>query len=164
MEIRPATPADLPTIQRIAHQTWPATFGDILSPTQIAYMLDWMYGLPALTEQIEQRGHRFLLAVEGDAALGYLSYELNYRTEPVTKIHKLYVLPEAQGRGLGQALVGQAAEAARAAGNGALVLNVNRQNRAVQFYERLGFDLVQTEDIDIGNGYRMEDFVLQKSL
>ena len=164
MEIRPATADDRLTIQRIAHQTWPATFGHILAPAQMAYMLDWMYRPSALTEQMEQRGHRFLLAIDGDEALGYLSYEVNYRGTLHTKIHKLYVLPQAQGRGVGAALLARAVDGACAAGNRALLLNVNRQNQAVQFYERVGFRIVQTEDISIGNGFLMEDYVMRKEL
>lgn len=162
MEIVPARPEHLPFVQRIARLTWPTTFGSILSPDQIAYMLDWMYSLPALHEQLNERNHVFLLAREADEYAGYLSYELQYGGEPRTKIHKLYVLPRAQGRGIGQALLAKATEAAQAAGNTALVLNVNRQNRAVQFYECAGFRVVKTEDLDIGHGFLMEDFVMEK--
>ena len=45
-----------------------------------------------------------------------------------------------------------------------LLLNVNRQNKAKFFYEKLGFTVIKEEDIDIGNGYFMNDYVMEKRL
>jgi diamine N-acetyltransferase len=163
--IRLATPSDFPTIEHIAYQTWPATFGDILSAEQIQYMLSWMYSQESLNEQVDQKGHVFLMAVDDTGeAIGYVSYELNYKGQPITKIHKLYLLPQTQGRGIGQLLIEEVAQRALQASNTALSLNVNRQNRAVQFYERMGFSVVDEENINIGNGYLMQDYVMQKPL
>jgi diamine N-acetyltransferase len=89
-------------IQAIAYKTWPNTFGDILSPEQISYMLDMMYSSTALKAQVADKQHIFVLAKEGDSYLGYLSYELNYKNSLKTKIHKIYILPETQGKGIGK--------------------------------------------------------------
>lgn len=162
--IREATPDDYPVIQQIAYRTWPDTFGAILTPEQIEYMLGWMYSIPALEVQVNEKGHRFLMAQEGDENLGYLSYEVNYKGTSKTKIHKIYILPSAQGKGVGKALFAEATERALANANHTLSLNVNRQNPAVQFYTKQGFQIVSEENIDIGNGFLMEDFVMEKSL
>lgn len=161
-----ATEADLPIIQDIAHQTWPNTFGEILSPAQISYMLDMMYSLESLRNQVAEKNHVFLLAKDDESGmyLGYSSYELNYRNQPTTKIHKIYLLPTSQGKGVGRLLIDRVAEAAQANTNERLSLNVNRFNKAVQFYERMGFAVVGTEDIDIGDGFLMEDYVMEKPL
>ena len=45
-----------------------------------------------------------------------------------------------------------------------LQLNVNRNNIAKTFYEKLGFKVIRTEDIDIGNGYFMNDYIMEKQL
>jgi diamine N-acetyltransferase len=160
IEVTDATSDQHAIIQDIAHRTWPATFGSILSEKQIAYMLEWMYSLPALHEQVTERGHRFLLAREGDTYWGYASYETNYHGEPKTKLHKIYVLPSAQGKGAGKALIDKVIQRATEAQNQALLLNVNRHNNAVQFYEKVGFRVIGHEDIDIGNGFLMQDFIM----
>ena len=164
--ITEATEADLPIIQEIAYQTWPATFAAILSPTQISYMLDMMYSLEALREQVRDKNHVFLLAKDEDSEeyVGFTSYELDYTSQPITKIHKIYLLPASQGKGVGRLLIDTVAEVAIRTDNDRLGLNVNRYNKAIQFYERLGFVVVGQEDIDIGDGFRMEDFVMEKSL
>lgn len=159
-----ASEAQLPEINRIAHETWPSTFGAILSEKQIAYMLDWMYSLPALREQIIQKKHVFLLAKNETDYLGYASYQLNYNGLPITKIHKIYLLPASQGKGVGAALMQEIGKIAFENNNTILSLNVNRYNKAVGFYEKSGFKVVGNEDIDIGDGFLMEDFIMEKVL
>jgi GNAT superfamily N-acetyltransferase len=122
-----------------------------------------MYSLDAITEQMAIKGHHFLLAAEGGEYLGFASYEVNYKYE-VTKIHKLYVLPQTQGKGVGKTLVTVIENAAKAHSNDKLLLNVNRYNPAVNFYLKTGFVKVGEEDINIGNGYLMEDYIMQKQL
>jgi GNAT superfamily N-acetyltransferase len=164
IRIQDTTAADYPTIQNLAHRTWPHTFGTILSKEQIAYMLEWMYSLPALQEQVEKKGHRFLLAMEGTVPLGFASYEHKYKQEPVTRIHKLYVLPDIQGKGIGKLLIHHIGQLARQHASQALNLNVNRYNAAVAFYQHMGFKIVREENIAIGEGFLMEDYVMQKEL
>ncbi|AHM60578.1 N-acetyltransferase GCN5 [Flammeovirgaceae bacterium 311] len=163
-EVIQADSTHFSTIRNIALQTWPPTFGDILSGAQIEYMLEMMYSIPALQEQVNQKGHTFILVSEEEAFLGFASYELNYQGQPKTKIHKIYVLPAAHGKGLGKVLIDHIREVALAHCNPTLTLNVNRYNRAVQFYERIGFTMVGKEDISIGNGYLMEDYIMEKTL
>jgi diamine N-acetyltransferase len=164
VHITEATEADLPVIQHIAQIAWPVAFGDILTPAQIDYMLEQMYSLPSLKRQIDEQGHVFLLASRAGQTEGYVSYELNYRGTDQTKIHKIYLLPTNKGSGMGRALMERVAEVAVAAGNRALTLNVNRYNQAVHFYEKMGFHIVGQEDIDIGEGFWMEDYVMEKGL
>lgn len=175
--IIPALPADHYTIQQIAHATWPDTFGDILSPEQITYMLDMMYSQEAIRQQVA-RGHVFLLLLEAQpgeassvpgaqqtryAPVGYASYEFNYLPH-TCKLHKIYLLPDTQGKGYGRALMLRVANIARQAGQKTLRLDVNYQNKAVAFYEYLGFVKVGRFDTDIGNGYLMEDWQMELPL
>lgn len=164
--VNQATVTDIPVIQAIAHQTWPVTFGDILSPEQIQYMLAMMYSTEALSQQMHEKKHVFLLVqdTENQQYLGFASYEVNYKEEPKTKIHKLYLLPASQGKGLGRQLIDAVASRALANQNSTLSLNVNKHNKAIQFYERLGFKTVDTETIDIGNGFVMDDRIMEKQV
>lgn len=164
--ITEATEQDLPVIRDIAYRTWPATFGEILSPAQIDYMLNMMYGLDALRAQIEDKNHVFLLAQETDSNeyLGFISYEFDYKDQSKTKIHKIYLLPASQGKGVGRLLIDKVAVLAMERNNPSLSLNVNKYNKAIQFYERMGFATVDTETIDIGEGFLMEDYIMEKPL
>ncbi|MCR9063395.1 MAG: GNAT family N-acetyltransferase [Cytophagales bacterium] len=151
-------------VRELAHATWPDTFGEILSAEQISYMLEMMYGKDAITKQISILNHVFFLVKNKSEYLGYLSYQLDYKIKGVTKIHKIYVLPAAQGTGAGKALMLEAQKRAIENAQNVLSLNVNRYNKAIGFYEKLGFRKIATEDIDIGNGFLMEDAVMEKPL
>lgn len=164
IEIVDATEFHHPLIQSIAYRTWPDTFEGILSTDQILYMLEQMYNLEALLEQTRVKGHHFILAKNGLDYLGFASIEFNFGKAPQTKIHKIYILPEAQGKGVGKALFAEIAKRAGQAGNLKLLLNVNRENQAIRFYEGMGFKIAKTEDIDIGNGYFMNDYVMEKTI
>lgn len=164
MEIRQLLREELPKVQQIAHQTWPDTFGKILSPAQINYMLDWMYSLTMLESQLE-KGHIFLLAEENGEELGFAGFELNVAEGPKAKLHKIYLLPTAQGKGIGKKLILEVADRARKAGQKSLLLNVNKYNQtAIEFYNRIGFQEIYKEVIDIGNGYVMDDVVMELTL
>lgn len=155
---------DYNTVRKIAEQTWPKTYGHILSPEQIDYMFDMMYNINALKEQADSKGHHFILAEEDGIPLGFASYEFNYGGEPKTKIHKIYILPETQGKGIGKKQLDYIALQAIENQNTILSLNVNRYNTAYEFYVKIGFEKKGEEDINIGNGYLMEDYIMEKQL
>lgn len=163
MKIIEATKDHFPVIHNIAHATWPVTFGKILSPVQIDYMLEMMYSLPSIEAQVK-RGHVFLMVQDGANYVGYASYELNYKGTSKVKVHKIYILPSVQGKGVGALLMNRISDVAKTHHATHLSLNVNRDNKAIQFYERIGFTIVSSEDIDIGNGFLMEDYIMEKNL
>lgn len=161
IEIRTATSdKDLEIVRKIALQTWPNAFSSILSPSQIDYMLEWMYSIGSLKNQINNQDNVFLLACL-DEFLGFASYELNYKNSASTKLHKIYILPEAQGKGIGAALIKEILKIAEEQNQKSVLLNVNRQNKAVKVYEHLGFRIKEEENIDIGNGFFMNDYVME---
>ncbi|HRH99486.1 MAG TPA: GNAT family N-acetyltransferase [Saprospiraceae bacterium] len=155
---------DIEKIQTIARITWPVTFKQILSQEQLEYMLQMMYSTESLREQMEAKTHQFLIAKQDENALGFASYELNYLNEPKTKIHKIYILPAQQGKGLGKLLFDEIEKTAIENKQLILSLNVNRENKAIEFYQHRGYKVIRQEDISIGNGYWMEDYVMEKTI
>ncbi len=154
---------ELQNVREIAHLTWPYTFKSILSPDQIAYMLDWMYNLETLTQQ-HKNGQRFYAIKANERFHGFAAVELNHPQEGHSKLHKLYVLPNQQGMGFGKMLLDYIVEELKTVHIETLVLNVNRFNSAVKFYEKYGFFILKEEVIDIGGGFVMDDFVMKLEL
>jgi diamine N-acetyltransferase len=152
----------IPYIQKIANSTWPSTFKNILSAQQIDYMLEMMYSTEILQQQL-QKNHHFFLFFEDNSPLGFIGLEHNCLSSNKTKIHKIYIIPEAQGKGIGKKLIDRAENEAKAHQDHALFLNVNRYNQsAIAFYQSMDFEITRSEDIDIGNGFLMEDYVMEK--
>lgn len=165
VKISKATLEEISLIQSIAQETWPNTFGNILSTEQIKYMLSRMYAADTLTRQIQEENHTFFLAWDDQGkATGFASIEPLPGSGTI-KIHKLYILPIAQRRGVGCALLGAVEKQALEQNANAVTLNVNRYNiKAIAFYRRMGFEVVGEEIIPIGEGYLMEDYILTKQL
>jgi ribosomal protein S18 acetylase RimI-like enzyme len=163
MEIFQILNSDIFRIKTIAELTWPDTFKDILSDEQIRYMLDWMYSIEVLASQINN-GHQFYVLTENEKDLGFVGIELNYPNQGNAKIHKIYVLPEFQGKGIGDKLIEKVVQYSKLNKINSLTLNVNRFNKAIDFYLKKGFKITKEENIDIGNGFLMEDYVMEKIL
>jgi ribosomal protein S18 acetylase RimI-like enzyme len=162
--IVPATANDYQTIQNIAHQIWPIAYGEILSKEQLDYMLNAFYNEEALKESVAIKGHYFVLAKEGEETLGFASYEHNYNQKLQTKIHKIYILPQTQGKGIGKTLIDFVEKVAKENDSTVLSLNVNRFNKALHFYQKIGFKIVEEVNIELDHGYLMEDYVMEKPI
>src|SRR5574344_1027129 len=159
-EIRSAGAADFPILRKLAEQIWPGTYGTILSPAQIDYMIEQMYSVETLTRELAE-GVRFRLILHREIPVGLISWG-PYRSEPPTaKLHKLYLSAEFHGRGIGSLALTRTKAEVRAAGFVRLRLNVNRSNaRAIRAYERNGFRKIESVDQSIGHGFFMNDFVM----
>lgn len=164
VKIYSATPQEIPVIQQIAETTWWPTYEPIVAPGQVRYMLDKFYSADAIAQQMAENEQVFLVLSENDIPVGFAAYGPRKENPDIFKLHKLYCLPETQGRGYGRMLIEKVEEGVKAAGRNILELNVNRFNNAKTFYEHLGFSLAYSEDIDIGEGYFMNDYVLRKEL
>jgi len=161
MEAVLANSFHLSIIKDLAYAIWPSAYGEILSQEQLNYMLSMFYSETALKQQMEEKKHVFYLA-KNDAGIyvGFVSYENNCEPQK-TKIHKIYVLPETQGTGIGKNLFNLVVEKAKEHYQKAIFLNVNKYNIAKLFYEKLGFIITKEEVIDIGNNYIMDDYVME---
>jgi len=107
-----------------------------------------------------EEGVEFILVYEGDHPAGFAAFS---RIQPeIYKLHKIYVLPSQQGKGTGRFIIDGLIKTMKQNGATTLQLNVNRHNNAKMFYEKLGFLVIREEDVDIGNGYFMNDYVMEK--
>lgn len=160
LSIRIASKIDIPIIQEIAYATWPSTYGHILNKEQLNYMLDMMYSSSSLENQMNQNITFFLAELNGEI-VGFASTGRE-PMEGMFKLHKLYILPNIQTKGIGSALLEAVILFAKKNSGEQLVLQVNRNNSAVDFYKKKDFIILYEADFDIGNGYQMNDYVMGK--
>jgi ribosomal protein S18 acetylase RimI-like enzyme len=158
----PAQPEDYPLIRKLAGQIWRTCYPGMISPRQIEYMLAWMYNAEKIIEELAA-GVVWEIVLLDRQPIGYLSLTVHSATD--AELNKLYLLPEYQGRGHGQAMLARAEEIARQRGCTELRLRVNKSNeRALRSYARAGFQIVDSLVADIGEGFVMDDHVLAKTL
>lgn len=161
--IRTATVNDVETIRQIADKTWWVTYSPILKEAQIEYMLREIYSAEKISRQIAENLHTFLLLEEEGCTVAFAAYSPREEDPEIYKLHKLYCLPETQGKGYGKVLINEVAQKTIEAGKTVLELNVNKYNNAKLFYEKMGFVIAYEEDIPIGD-YWMNDYVMRKEL
>ncbi len=156
--IRSAALSDIPIIRSMAAHAWIPTYVPILGREQVDYMLSLFYTPQNLETQMTIEGQEFFLCHDGEVPVVFAA------VSPIGsgsfKLHKLYVIPECQGKGAGRYVLNHLVSLLRERGITELTLNVNRYNHnAIRFYEAYGFTRIREEDIDIGSGYFMNDFV-----
>ena len=158
------TETDLPEIERLAREIWPVCYKEIITSRQLNYMLDNFYSQESLSKQMLQEKHVFILVVENQKNIGYLSYTTIFEPNGALHLNKIYLIPQQQGKGLGKEMLQFAESAVKELGATALELNVNKYNHALHFYNHSGYTLKEEAVIDIGNGFVMDDFILIKNL
>ena len=161
-QIRNADQTDVHVISLLAHAIWPDTYGSILNDAQLNYMLNYFYSEDSLKKQMDD-GQHFLLALSNAETVGFASYSHSNKTG-LYKVHKLYVHPMLHGHGFGKKLLDRIIKDVKSKGGTRLSLNVNRNNRAISFYEKYGFRKVAEEDVAIGEGYFQNDFVMEMDI
>jgi RimJ/RimL family protein N-acetyltransferase len=153
--------ADLAELQVLAREIWLSVYPSIISQAQIHYMLDKMYGLEKLRNEILSPtvSYRFI-QVPGETPAGFYAWEMDAPVQQAL-LHKLYLKPDHHGRGLGQAALQHIIAEAAAAGAARLSLRVNRHNHAaIRAYLRAGFTFESDLETDIGGGFVMDDHIM----
>lgn len=159
--VQRAAISDLPEIAQLARTIWHQHYPGIISVAQIDYMLGRMYALDVMQQEMAGEGVVYFRARTSGAMIGFAA--VGPLSEPGRfKLHKLYVHPDAQRQGWGRALLGAVLEHVRRQPGWVLELAVNKRNSAaLAAYERYGFRRCAEVCVPIGEGYVMDDFILE---
>ena len=163
LSIKLASIEDIPAIVKIAYDTWFVTYQDVISQAQIEYMFGEMYTPESIYKQMDFYKHAFLILYQAEIPIGFASY--GKLEEPINtyKLHKLYLLPSEQNKGFGRMLLNEVEKQVADLGADYLHLNVNRKNPALSFYEKLGYEIIETVDIPFAE-FWLNDFILSKKI
>lgn len=122
-------------------------------------MLEMMYSTQVLTEEMKGKA-RYWLVGDGEETIGYFSLE--GESPQKLKLSKLYLKAERQGQGIGQRILEFIREYARDHSFKKIVLNVNKNNsKAIRAYSRSGFVTAASVQNDIGQGFVMDDYIME---
>lgn len=153
-QLRKADENDISLINQLASKVWYHTYSNVHSQEQLGYMFDEMYSPDNLMKQMSE-GHTFYIEYDGETPVGYMS--IQQKEKDLFYLEKLYVMPEYQGAGAGKFLFKSAIKVIKTIHPQPCILelNVNRKNKAIEFYQRMGMEKFREADTSIGKGYMM---------
>lgn len=153
---------DVDTVSALARVVWQATYPALISQRQIDTMLDDRYAAAPIRAQLDDPAHGWWVAQQQQSLVGFAHAAMDRRD---CKLDKLYVRPDMQHRRVGRALLHAIQPWARQLQAGRLWLQVNRGNtQAIAAYQKYGFRIVESRVFDIGNGFVMDDHVMEQLL
>ncbi|WP_319558519.1 GNAT family N-acetyltransferase [Thiomicrorhabdus sp.] len=157
------TPEEVVSLAELAKNIWNQHFTPIIGQAQVDYMLKNFQSAEAIQQQLNDGGEYYLAYVDGERS-GYTCLIADQQSSKMM-LSKLYVQSSRRGSGIGKALLDYAEQRAQMLGMSALWLTVNRFNDGpVAWYKRQGFAIVDELKKDIGNGFFMDDFIMQKEI
>jgi GNAT superfamily N-acetyltransferase len=120
-----------------------------------------MYSEEELRGHLKNPNYHYFLIFDSVAKpVGIMGFE--HHSEPgSTKLHRIYLLKESKGKGLGKMALDVVKKMVRDVGDARIILNVNRNNPAIKFYRSQGFQVYAEGVFDIGNGFVMDDFLME---
>lgn len=155
-----ATETDIPLIRGLAEISWNSAYADILSRNQIDYMLSQMYSADEISAHLQNPNYHYYLIFDDNIAVGFIGYEHHYEAE-TTKLHRIYLIDEAKGKGCGKKALNFLKKQVSEQGDNRIILNVNKENKARYVYESQGFNIYKEDVFDIGNGFVMDDYLME---
>jgi len=167
MQLRPATPADLPALARLGRESFVAAFGHLYRTEDLERFLAEYRTEERFAAQLAEPAVLVQLAEDQGQLLGYCLIERGHgfaeRPAPQPRrpvfLSQLYCAASATGRGIGAALIAWAIAEARAWGADEIQLSVYSENLGAQrFYRRYGFAKLADIDFWVGN-HRDDEFL-----
>ena len=160
------TSEQLAIVARLAHEIWYEFYVPLIGRAQVDYMVAKFQNVAAMQTQIAQ-GYEYFLVQQQDAAgrgrdIGYCAVQV--QPQGAMFLSKLYLHHGARGSGTGRRCMEFIEGLARRRGLSLLWLTVNKGNPAAQAYQRLGFRIAAELVMDIGGGFVMDDYRMEKPL
>ena len=161
------TPQQIDVVAGLAHEIWYEYYVPLIGRAQVDYMVSKFQSSAAIGQQLRQAYEYFLIKsgmTQPDAhPIGYCALQPQ-PADGSLFVSKLYLLRDARGGGTGRVCMEFIEQLARRRGLKLLWLTVNKGNPAVKAYERLGFRIAANLVMDIGGGFVMDDFRMEKPL
>lgn len=160
MNISKATLSEIPIIQEIAQKSWRKHYPGIISEEQITYMLDKMYSESEIKNHFVNPNYQYFLIKNNNDFVGIMGFEHHYEPK-TTKLHRIYFLEEAKGKGLGTFALNFLKNEVEKSGDKRIILNVNKENPSYYFYLARNFKVYEEIVLQIGNGFVMDDYLME---
>lgn len=153
---------NLTDLARLAHTIWFEYWGIILEKGQITYMVDKFQSEHAMKNQIENENYSYYFINLNNQNAGYFGVADN---DDYLFLSKLYLLKDYRGKGLGHKAFDKIVQIAKSLNHNKIRLTVNKYNtNTIKAYEQWGFKTIDDVVTDIGEGYVMDDYIMEYTI
>ena len=169
MQFRECLLADLKALVALSRRTFIASFEQYNTPEDFRSYLESAFSEGRIRQELLHPDSMFYFVKQQNTNTGYFKLNENdaqteFQEPAGMELERIYVVPEAQGRGIGEKIMAFVLEVAQAKQKGYLWLGVWEKNtRAIRFYERLGFERCGTHPYYIGTDMQT-DFLYKLTL
>lgn len=133
-------------------------YNNLIGNKQATYMANLFLSKQKINELIDN-GAMFRLLVEDDKIIGFSEY---LKEENKVFLSKLYVQKDYRGKGYGRILFEDCLDYTKRCGLDTIYLTVNKHNTpSYETYLHLGFKVTDSVVNDIGEGYVMDDYIME---
>ena len=161
MEFFPAVDKkDFKVISQLAHAIWTEHYVPIEGKAQIDYMLNKFQSADAVSKQINDEGYLYYIIRDGDENIGYIGIQPR---NGELFLSKIYVKSSERGKGYGRKAMFFIEDRVKEMQLNKITLTVNKKNvHSIKAYKKMGFICVDSIIQDIGNGFVMDDYKMEK--
>jgi GNAT superfamily N-acetyltransferase len=165
--VRRAGPKDADALADIGARTFAATFGHLYPAADLAAFLEETHTPQAALAHLQRPDTAAWLVEDAGAVIGHaLAGPCGLPHPEVTprcgELKRIYLLPQAQGGGLGSRLLATTLDWLEANGHGRIWIGVWSGNHAAQrLYARAGFERVGDYEFAVG-ATRDHEFILRR--
>lgn len=155
------TEEDIQNIAYLADEIWHEYFPFILSEEQINYMIDKFQSVHAMRNQIWQEGYMYYKILSENKLIGYFAIREDTEDSALF-LSKLYLHKSCRGKGYGSNVFQHLKDYCINKKIHRIWLTVNKYNEStINAYIKRGFVQTDTRVLDIGNGYIMDDYIME---
>jgi len=164
LSIAPLAPEDIDALCVLARTVWRHHYPPIIGTAQTEYMLAQRYDPDVIRSELAHSGIWWDTLREEDSIVAFAS-SFPVESGDALKLDKLYVHPTRQRLGYGGVLIEHVCERAARLKYPKVLLAVNKRNEtAIAAYRKHGFEVAEAVVKEIGGGFVMDDFIMQKSV
>ncbi len=156
------TEDEIQNLADLASEIWHEYWTAILKPEQIDYMVEKFQSFNAIKNQLENDRYIYNILEDSGNIIGYfgVSVKDNYLF-----LSKLYIKKDFRGLGCGKQAFNKIKQIAQQYNKKSIQLTVNKYNtNTIKAYEKWGFKEIDAVVTDIGNGFVMDDYIMEFSL
>jgi RimJ/RimL family protein N-acetyltransferase len=153
------TESQLDIVDALAREIWNEHYTPIIGKQQVDYMIEKFQSKNAMTEQIKN-GYTYYLVEDDGRHIGYIGIQLK---KDELFLSKLYIKSSERGKGYGKKAVQFLEDLAKTEKINKISLTVNKGNvKSIAAYEKIGFENLGSIVMDIGGGFVMDDYKMEK--